>query len=185
MKNTDLSKSIVRGAPGRTCNCNIWSLFLQDTSTVVWRHYDSDPRYSYIEIWEPKPVDWKILLLEDTTSTIYYIQLPKIKENVCDSITIINPNKQNIGEFIVDFRKAINIVDAKNTKWIYTYGNVSNEDRYTKGFVPDTIVACIFSQSTNPVTACGSKWVWDGLAWDKQKEVPEEQFKSTLNILKK
>jgi len=110
---------------------------------------------------------------------------PQPQHNICDSITIINPNKQNMGEFIVDFRKAINLVDAKNTKWVYTYGDISKEDMYAKGFVPDTIVACIFSQSTNPITACGSKWVWNGLVWDKQKEVPEEQLKSTLNIIKK
>ena len=40
-QNTDLSKSIVRGAPARTCNCDIWSLFLQDTTTLVWEPHNT------------------------------------------------------------------------------------------------------------------------------------------------
>ena len=115
-----------------------------------------------------------------------------IKRNVCDSIIILNADKQNIGEFIIDVRKAIATIGKENTKWIYTYGNTGNTNIWTPNFVPDTIVVCILSQATNPSGpivikglpyTCGSKWVWNGLIWDKQKEVPEEQFKSTLDRL--
>ena len=50
----------------------------------------------------------------------------EIKHNVCDSIIIINPDKQNKGEFMIDLRKVIKIYGSENTRWIYTYGDVAN-----------------------------------------------------------
>jgi hypothetical protein len=123
--------------------------------------------------------NWGQILIEDTTSTIYFINLPP-KRNICDSIIIINPDKQKQGEFIIDFRKAIETIGKKNTKWKYTYGDIGTTDIWTQSFVPDTIVAYIththLLQTTNSSTSivikefsytCSSKWVWNGLIWDK------------------
>jgi len=121
--------------------------------------------------------NWGQILIEDTTNTIYNIDLPP-EHNICDSIIIINPDKQKQGEFIIDFRKAIETIGKKGTKWKYTYGDVGTTNIWTQSFVPDTIVVSIWSQATNPSTSivikelpytCSSKWVWNGLIWDKQK----------------
>ena len=106
----------------------------------------------------------------------------EIKHNVCDSIIIINPDKQNKGEFMIDLRKVIKIYGSENTRWIYTYGDVASNEIYAKDFVPDTVVACVSIKE--PVITCCSKWIWNGQVWDKQKEVTKEQFKSTLPLLK-
>ena len=131
-------------------------------------------------------VDWKEILLEDTTNIIHYIQLPEVKCNICDSITIKNPYKQNKGEFMLDFRNAIKTIDpekSQNTRWIYDYGNTT-ENIWGSNFVPDTLVACISSQAINP-TKCCSKWVWDGLSWNKQKVVTLKEVKYILDKFSK
>ena len=61
-------------------------------------------------------------LINDTISKIYQTQLLELECNICDSIILINPDKQKRGEWILDFRKTRNLDgEWENTKWMYTY----------------------------------------------------------------
>ena len=125
-------------------------------------------------------------LINDTTSKIYQIQLPELECNICDSIILINPDKQKRGEkymdpngWILDFGKTRNLVgEWENTKYIFTYGN-NPGNFYDINFVPDTLVACVWSETVES-TKCCSKWAWDGLAWKKQKPVTLKQATSYI-----
>ena len=154
---------------GSECKCNLMDLwssqYHKDTTTLVWE--PNNPG-----------IDWKKIILEDTTSTIYHIQLPELECNICDSIILINPDKQKPGEFILDFRKTRD----KNNKWKYTYGN-NPGNFYNRNFLPDTLVGCVWSKTVES-TKCCSKWVWDGLSWKKQKPVTLKQAKSYIEFPK-
>ena len=163
-------EGILKG--GSECKCNLMDLwssqYHKDTTTLVWE--PNNPG-----------IDWKKIILEDTTSTIYHIQLPELECNICDSITLINPDKQKRGEWILDFRKTRNLVgEWENTRWKYTYGN-NPGNFYDRNFVPDTLVACVWSETVES-TKCCSKWAWDGLSWKKQKPVTLKQAKSYIEF---
>ena len=103
----------------------------------------------------------------------------ELKCNICDSIILINPDKQKTGEWILDFRKTRNLVgEWENTRWKYTYGN-NPGNFYDINFVPDTLVACVWSETVES-TKCCSKWAWDGLSWIKQKSATLKQAKSYI-----
>ena len=133
---------------------------------------------------------WFDKLTNDTDSKIYHIQLPELECNICDSIILINSDKQKRGEkymdpngWILDFSKTRNLVgEWENTKWIFTYGNTT-ENIYDRNFVPDTLVACVWSEIIES-TKCCSKWAWDGLSWEKQKSVTIKQAKSYIEFPK-
>ena len=117
----------------------------------------------------------------DTISKIYQTQLLELECNICDSIILINPDKQKRGEWILDFRKTRNLDgEWENTKWMYTYGNTT-EDTYDRNFVPDTLVACVWSETVES-TKCCSKWAWDGLSWKKQNPATLKQAKSYIEF---
>ena len=134
----------------------------------------------------PKKNDLTRNNLNDTISSIYQTQLPELECNICDSIILINPDKQKRGEkymdpngWILDFGKTRNLVgEWENTKYIFTYGN-NPGNFYDINFVPDTLVACVWSETVES-TKCCSKWAWDGLTWKKQKPVTLKQATSYI-----
>jgi len=159
-------EGILKG--GYECKCNLidlWSSqYYSDTTTLKG--------------WVPNNpgIDWKKIILEDTTSTVYHIQLPGLECNICDSIVLVNPDKQQVkpGVFILDFRKTRD----KDNYWKYTYGNNSG-NFYDRNFLPDTLVGCVWSKTVESKKCC-SKWAWDGLSWKKQKPVTFNQAKSYI-----
>ena len=122
-------------------------------------------------------------LINDTISKIYQTQLLELECNICDSIILINPDKQKRGEWILDFRKTRNLDgEWENTKWMYTYGNTT-ENIYDSNFVPDTLVACVWSEIVESRKCC-NKWAWDGLSWKKQKPATLKQATSYIEFPK-
>jgi len=124
----------------------------------------------------PKKNDLTRNNLNDTISSIYQTQLPELECNICDSIILVNPDKQQVkpGVFILDFRKTRD----KDNYWKYTYGNNSG-NFYDRNFLPDTLVGCVWSKTVESKKCC-SKWAWDGLSWKKQKPVTFNQAKSYI-----
>ena len=65
---------------------------------------------------------------------------------------------------------------------MYTYGNTT-ENIYDSNFVPDTLVACVWSEIVESRKCC-NKWAWDGLSWKKQKPATLKQATSYIEFPK-
>ena len=77
----------------KTCKCDIWSLYLQDTSTVVWENYTPNDSVSYAYNVKKETTNiWKDILL-DGKNTIYYIQLPEIE---CINISLLRRSSNHV-----------------------------------------------------------------------------------------